>query len=200
MPTYLVNRPGIAAGAAELDAALTRLRNFEEDKPDALHVRWMHSYALAHADGRFGLACVFEADSAQTLRRHAVQTSLAAQEILPVATTLVLRTFAPAMVHLIRRRRFCKTAADIEKCAAIWSRIGEDMARQVSWLRTYTVHEDDGTLGTVCLYQGIDAQALTEHAARAGAPADDITAVIGRIVYRDEPIQQQPGASSAALA
>lgn len=200
MPTYLVNRPGIAAGAAELDAALTRLRSFEEKNPDALRARWMHSYALAHADGRFGLACVFEADSAQALRRHAAQTALAAREILPVATTLELRAFAPAMVHLIRRRRFCKTLADIEKSAAIWSRIGDEMARQVSWLRTYAVHEDDGTLGTVCLYQGIDAQALAEHAARVGAPADDITAVIGRIVYRDDPLHPQSAASRSALA
>jgi hypothetical protein len=68
----------------------------------------------------------------------------------------------------------------------------------VSWLRTYAVRENDGSLGTVCLYQSVDAWALTEHAARTGMPADEITPVIGRIVFR-EALRSQPTASSAAL-
>ena len=38
MQTHLVRRRGIAASASELDAALTRLRSFEEE-PGALQVR-----------------------------------------------------------------------------------------------------------------------------------------------------------------
>jgi len=36
----------------------------------------------------------------------------------------------------------------------------------------------------VCLYQGVDAQALRDHAAHLGIAADEITPVIGRIVFR----------------
>ena len=129
MKTYFVRRPGIASTGAELDAALTRLRAFE-DESSVLNAQWMRSYALREADGRFGLACVFQADSVQTLMRHAAQTRVRAQEILPVAATVLMRQFAPTMVYLIRRRNFWKTAADLERSAATSRQVGdEEMAR-----------------------------------------------------------------------
>lgn len=199
MQTYVVRRRGIAAGASDLDAALTRLRSVEEQS-STLPARWLHSYALREPDGRFGLACVFEADSAQTLRRHAELTRLAAEEILPVTATHAVRPFAPTLVYLIRRRNLAQSAVDLERSIAALRRVAEEEpAREVTWLRTYAVREDDGTLGTVCLYQSVDAHALREHARRAGVPADEITPVIGRIAYReDHPLQ--PQAPSAALA
>jgi hypothetical protein len=196
MQTYMLRRRGVAAGARELAAALTRLREFEET-PSALQARWLHSYAVREDDGRFGLACLFEAASARTLRRHAELTRLPAEEILPVTTTLTVRRFAPTMVYLIRRRSFWSTAADLDRSAELSHRVGdEEMAREVSWLRSYAVREDDGTLGAMCLYQGVDPQALRVHAARVGMPADEITPVIGRIVFREE---RQPAAAGAAL-
>src|SRR5512144_3027066 len=105
MQTYVVRRPSVAATAAELVAALTRLRSFEE-KPHSLNARWIHSYALREADGRFGLACVFQSDSAQSLKRHAELTRAPAQEILPVAATVRVRRSSPTIVYLIRRRNF----------------------------------------------------------------------------------------------
>ena len=199
MQTYVVRRPSVAATAAELVAALTRLRSFEE-KPHSLNARWIRSYALREADGRFGLACIFQADSVQMLNWYAELTKVTAQEILPVATTVLVRPFAPTMVYLIRRRNFWKTAAELEKSAAISHRIGkEEMSHEVSWLHTYAVKENDGTLGTVCLYQAVDAQALSRHAVRVGMPADEIIPVIGRIVFREE-LKEQPATSSAVPA
>ena len=199
MPIYVVRRPSIAATAAELDAALTRLRAFEA-QPDRLDARWIRSYALREADGRLGLACIFGADEAHTLRRHAARTRVAAAEILPVAATLVVRPFAPTKVYLVRRRSHWKTAADLEQGAAIARRVGvEEMASEVSWLRTYAVNEHDGSLGTVCIYQGVDMQALSRHAARVGMPADEIVPVIGRVIFRPDP-DPQPAASAALTA
>ena len=199
MQTYVVRRTNIAASAAELDAALTRLRSFEES-PHSLNAQWIRSYALREADGRFGLACVFQADSAQTLKRHAEVTRAPAREILPVATTVLVRPFAPTMVYLIRRRNFWKTAADLERSAAISRRVGDqEMAREVSWLHTYAVTERDGSLGTVCIYQAVDPQAVRKHAARVGMPADEIVPVIGRVVFRDDR-EQQPASLSAVPA
>jgi hypothetical protein len=196
MQTYVVRRPGVATTAAELEAALTRLRSFEE-RPQSLDARWIHSYALREGDGRLGLACVYEADSALTLERHGVQTRTLAQEVLPVAAMVVVRAFAPTRVYLIRRRSFWRTAADLERSAAISRRIGdEEMAREVSWLRTYAIKEDDGTLGTVCIYQGVTPEALREHAERVGMPADEIIPVIGRVVYREQPLEQPARASA----
>jgi hypothetical protein len=199
MQTYVVRRPGIAATAAELDAVLTRLRAFEEN-PGSLNARWIRSYALREADGRFGLACVVQSDGAQTLMRHAKLTKAPAREILPVAGKVLVRPFAPTMVYLIRRRNFWKTTADLEKSAEISRRIGdEEMAREVSWLRSYAVKESDGTLGTLCIYQAVDPKALSKHAARVGMPADEIVPVIGRIVFREES-QEEPAPSGAVPA
>jgi Protein of unknown function (DUF4242) len=198
MQTYFVRRPGIASTGSELSSALTRLRAFE-DESSALNARWMHSYALREADGRFGLACVYEADSVQTLMLHAARTRVRAQEILPVAATVFMRPFAPTMVYLIRRCNFWKTPADLERSAVVSRRIGdEEMARDVRWLRTYAVKEDDGTLGTVCIYQAVDSDALRQDATRVGIPADEIIPVIGRIVFREGTLRQP--ISSAAVA
>ena len=196
MKTYLVRRSGIAAGATELRAALTRLRSFEEEAP-MLPVRWLHSYALREADGCFGLACVFQADSRRTLERHALLTRLPAQEILPVAATVMARRFAPTMVHLVRRRRFWRSATELDRSAAMSHLIAdEEMPRAVSWLRSYSVHEDDATLGTFCLFQAVSAEALREHADRVAMPADEIVPVIGRIAFREEPAPQPDNGSA----
>lgn len=198
MQTYFVRRPGIASTGAELAAALTRLRAFE-DESSALNARWMHSYALRETDGRFGLACVYEADSVQTLMLHAEQTRVRAQEILPVSATVFMRPFAPTMVYLIRRRNFCKTPADFERSPVVSRRIGdEEIAGDVRWLRTYGVKENDGTLGTVCIYQAVDSDALRQDATRVGIPADEIIPVLGRIVFREDTLRQP--ISSAAVA
>ncbi|HET7795525.1 MAG TPA: nickel-binding protein [Rhizobacter sp.] len=199
MHTYLVRRAGIAADAAELDAALMRLRSFEET-PHALHAQWLHSYVLLEPDGRFGLACVFQAEGAATLVEHARRCRLPAREILPVAGQEIVRAFAPALVHLVRRRKAWASTADLERAYASSRRVGdEDMVRQVSWLRSYAVREDDGSLGSVCLYQAIDPAALGEHAQRAGVPADEIRPVMGRIVFL-EPQRGQPAAPKVAPA
>jgi hypothetical protein len=186
MQTFVVRRPGIAATATELGAALARMRAFEE-KPHTLAAQWIRSYALCETDDRFGLACIFAADSAQTLAQHAGCVDLAASEILPVSATLPGRPFAPAKVYLIRRRGFWKTESELEQSAETARRIGDDeMARELSLLHTYAVSEADGTLGTVCLYQGVDADVLRGHAARAGMPADEVIPVLGRIVFRPD--------------
>lgn len=89
MQTFLVRRRAIAANASDLDAALRRLRDFEESAPAPRAVRWLHSYALGDAQGGFSLACVFQADSAVALLEHALVTRLAADEITPVLGRVV---------------------------------------------------------------------------------------------------------------
>lgn len=199
--TYLVQRGAVAASASELDAALRRLRSIEEQSPAALDARWLHSYALREADGRFGLACVFRADGVETLRRHALLAAVPAPTILAVDSTRVLRPFAPTKVYLVRRNGVGSNAAQVEQRLATARRVAaEDMPHQVIWLRSYALHEDDGALGTACLYQAVDAGALKEHAARAGLPVDEITPVLGRIVFREDLDPLQPAPDQAVPA
>jgi hypothetical protein len=199
MQTYFVRRTCIATGARELDAALTRLRSFEE-RPSGLAARWLHSYALREADGRFGLACLFEAEAVPALLRHAESIRLPASEVLPVTGTQVVRAFAPTLVFLVRRRNAWRSVADLDRSAAAVRCVDAGgLAGRMNWLRSYTVREDDGTLGSVSLHQSTDAKTLLEHAALVGIPASEITPVIGRIVFRDG-LDEQRMPSAAALA
>lgn len=192
MQTFFVRRRNIAVGASDLDAALTRLRSFEDVAPAPRAVRWLHSYALREAQGGFGLACVLEAESVVALHAHARATRLAADEIERVDATLVERPFAPTLVHLVRRRQGWPTAAALERSAGLARRAAQEQRPlRVSWLRSYTVQERDGSLGTWCLYQATTPDALAEHAAQAGMPADEITTVLGRVVFRDDPSEQR---------
>lgn len=186
MHRFLVRRAGIAAGAAELDAALTRLRSFEENPPAlAPAVRWLRSYALRETDGRLGMLCLFEAASAAALARHAALTHNAARETVPLHATAMQRPFAPNRVFLVRRRRLC--TADAGPASAL-ARIRDapELGNRISRLHSYAVGDDALNLGSWCLAQAVDADAVLEHAARTALPADEITPVIGRIVFRDE--------------
>jgi len=92
-------------------------------------------------------------------------------------------------LFVIRRRNFWKTTADLEKSASISSRVGnEEMPDQVRWIRSYVVHEDDGRLGTVCIYQAVSPEAIREHARRVGMPADEITKVEATVIVREDPV------------
>jgi hypothetical protein len=62
-----------------------------------------------------------------------------------------------------------------------------DMYDQVRWIRSYVLEEEDGTLGTVCIYQAEDEDAIMEHAQRAELPADEIIPVTDTVIFRDDP-------------
>jgi hypothetical protein len=132
--------------------------------------------------------------------RRAKLTRTPAQEILLIVAKGAVRPFAPTRLDLIRRRNLWKTTADLQKSAAVSRRIGDqDMAREVSWLRTYTVRESDGAPGTVCIDQAVEPRALSKHAARLGTPVDEIIPVIGLIVLREASFEK-PAACSAVPA
>lgn len=196
MQTYLVRRIGIAANAAELDAALTRLRAAEEG---AGAVRWLHSYALREADGRFGLACLFLADEAGALRQHAERHRLAAAEVLPITRTLQALPFLPTHAVLVRRRDCWHEPTQGGDPAADFSRRARSAEADhgVAWLHSYVVDEGGGTCGTWCLYRSASLRALREHAASAGLTTEQAVPVLGRILFRDEPTARlQPNTHS----
>jgi hypothetical protein len=92
--------------------------------------------------------------------------------------------------YAIRRRNVWKTAEDLEATASRSARIGnEEMPDQVRWIRSYVVSEDDGTLGTVCIYQAVSPEAIRDHARRVGMSADEIVPVKRTVVVREDPAQ-----------
>jgi len=92
--------------------------------------------------------------------------------------------------YIIRRRNAWGSEDELKATAAKSRRIGdEEMPDKVRWIRSYVVEEADGTLGTVCVYQGVDPQAIREHAGRVGMPADEIIPVGATVVVREDPVE-----------
>jgi hypothetical protein len=80
--------------------------------------------------------------------------------------------------YVVLRRGGWRDREDLDNAAAVSSEIAEEeMPDQVRWIRSYVLNEEDGTLGTVCIYQAEDEDAIMEHAQRAELPADEIILV-----------------------
>jgi hypothetical protein len=93
--------------------------------------------------------------------------------------------------YVIRRRNAWTSPEELEKVASRSAKIGnEQMSDQVRWIRSYVVQEEDGTLGTVCIYQAISPQAIRDHASRVGMPADEIIPVANTVIVRDDPVAE----------
>jgi hypothetical protein len=54
-------------------------------------IRWIRSYVLAEPGGRVGTVCIYEATGPEAIREHASRAELAADEIIPIADTVVIR-------------------------------------------------------------------------------------------------------------
>lgn len=91
-------------------------------------------------------------------------------------------------LYAIRRRNAWKTPEELRATAERSTRIGnEEMPDDVRWIRSYVLSEDDGALGTVCIYQATSIEAVREHAHRVGMPADEITPIGDTVVVRADP-------------
>jgi hypothetical protein len=90
--------------------------------------------------------------------------------------------------YVILRRGAWDSEPDLEAAAALSRQVAdEDMDDRVRWIRSYVLEEEDGTLGTVCIYQAEDEDAIMEHAQRAELPADEIIPVANTVIIRDDP-------------
>jgi Protein of unknown function (DUF4242) len=62
----------------------------EGDKEDS-GVRWIRSYVLAEESGEVGTFCVYEGDSPEAIRAHAKAADIPADEVIPLADTVIVR-------------------------------------------------------------------------------------------------------------
>ncbi len=90
--------------------------------------------------------------------------------------------------YAILRRRGWRTPEELE-AAAMRSRkvVDEQMPDAVRWIRSYALAEEDGTVGTVCVYQATDAEAIRRHAKIADLPVDEIVPVADTVIVRPDP-------------
>lgn len=66
----------------------------------------------------------------------------------------------------------------------------EDFPADIRWIRSYVIAEEDGTLGSICIYQATSHEAIRKHALRVGMPADDIQTVAKTVIIRPDPVNE----------
>jgi Nickel responsive protein SCO4226-like len=80
--------------------------------------------------------------------------------------------------YVIRRERAWQSPAELEATA--------ERSKQVA---------ESGTLGTVCIYQATDIDAVRDHAKRVDMPADEVLEVADTVIIRPDPEPQPQPAS-----
>lgn len=90
MNTYVIMRRSGWASPEELEQAAARSKQVgDEEMSD--DIRWIRSYVLEEDGGSVGTVCIYEASSPEAIREHASRADLPADEIIPVADTVVVR-------------------------------------------------------------------------------------------------------------
>jgi thiamine biosynthesis protein ThiC len=89
--------------------------------------------------------------------------------------------------YVILRRGGWPTGKDLQEAAARSTVEGDKMSDDIRWIRSYVLAEEDGRVGTVCIYQASSPEAIREHASRADLPVDEIIAVADTVIVRPDP-------------
>ena len=90
--------------------------------------------------------------------------------------------------YVILRRGGWKTGGELEQAAARSRDVGDNqMPDDIRWIRSYVLGEENGSVGTVCIYQASSPDAIREHAAKADLPADEIIPVAETVIVREDP-------------
>jgi hypothetical protein len=89
----------------------------------------------------------------------------------------------------IRRRSAWADAAELEAAGARSAEVGDQPDSGVRWIRSYVLQEDDGRLGSYCIYEADSPEAIRAHAEASGFGADEIHPVVDTVVVREDPVK-----------
>ena len=90
--------------------------------------------------------------------------------------------------YVILRRNGWRTGDDLREAAERSTHVGDDeMSSDIRWIRSYVLAEEDGSVGTVCIYQATSPEKIREHAQRADLPVDEIIEVADTVLVRPDP-------------
>ena len=91
-------------------------------------------------------------------------------------------------LYVILRRRGWSTQASLDHATVRARRVeDQEMPDQVRWIRTYVLEENEGSLGTICVFEASGLDAIRKHASLADLPADEIVRVLETVVLRADP-------------
>ena len=95
--------------------------------------------------------------------------------------------------YAIRRKRAWGSPEEAERAGARSKEIADtEFPSDIRWIRSYMIVEEDGTLGTICIYQASSPEAIREHARRVGMPTDEILDLADLVVIRPDPAALAP--------
>jgi hypothetical protein len=85
--------------------------------------------------------------------------------------------------YAIRRKTAWKDPDELGATAELSKQVAEsDFPEEIRWIRSYVIDEPDGSLGTICIYEASNPEAIRGHAAQVGMPADEILDVAEVVV------------------
>ena len=95
--------------------------------------------------------------------------------------------------YAIRRRNAWQSPEEIP--AERSKQVADDeFPSDIRWIRSYVIAEEDGTLGSLCIYQATSPEAIRKHAHRGGMPADEILNVADTVIIRPDPVAENAAA------
>jgi hypothetical protein len=91
-------------------------------------------------------------------------------------------------LYVILRRNAWATPQDLEAAAVRSTAAGDAPGSGVRWIRSYVLDEEEGDVGTVCLYEGESPEAIRAHARASDMAADEVIRVADTVVVRPDPV------------
>ena len=91
-------------------------------------------------------------------------------------------------LYVITRRNGWTSPEDLNAAAARSTVEGDKADSGVRWIRSYVVSEEDGAVGTFCIYEADRPEAIRAHAEAAGLPVDEIVPVADTVIVRPDPV------------
>lgn len=90
--------------------------------------------------------------------------------------------------YVILRRNGWRTVDDFRDAVARSTSEGDRMPDEIAWIRSYVLAENDGRVGTVCVFQASSPEAVRRHAGSAELPVDEIVKVADTVIVTADPV------------
>jgi hypothetical protein len=90
MNTYVILRRSAWDTPKDLEEGAARSKEVGDGEMSD-DISWIRSYVLEEADGKVGTVCIYQATSPEAVREHAEKAGIAADEVIPVADTVLIR-------------------------------------------------------------------------------------------------------------
>jgi hypothetical protein len=91
-------------------------------------------------------------------------------------------------LYVIVRRNGWASPEELQAAAARSTAEGDKPGSGVRWIRSYVVSEENGDVGTFCIYEAESPEAIRAHAEAATLPVDEIVPVADTVVVRPDPV------------